>query len=153
MPLRIAIVGPGRVGSAFGHRLAQRGCDLLGFIGPERAIEQALRFCGAGKALGSRLQSLATYLISEEEESKLWALASQCLSCLVRLRGIQEASFAQEVDVLYNIKTRVTMPRKEEPEAAPVETQEEAAAQLADLQERLRPYVGTDVLPEGNSRW
>jgi hypothetical protein len=108
---------------------------------------------GAGKALPSRLKSLATYLISEEDESTLWALANQCLSCLVRLRTTQETASAQEVDVLYNIKVRVTMPRKDEPAAAPVETPEETAADLAELQERLRPYVGTDILPEGNARW
>ena len=108
---------------------------------------------GAGKGLPIRLKSLASYLISEEDERTLWTLASQCLSCLVRLRSVQETSSAQEVDVLYNVKVRVTMPRKDEPEAPPVESAEEAAAQLADLQERLRPYVGTDVLPEGNARW
>jgi predicted short-subunit dehydrogenase-like oxidoreductase (DUF2520 family) len=51
LPLRIAIVGPGRVGSAFGHRLAKRGCDLLGFIGPPHRVEQAVLFARAGQAL------------------------------------------------------------------------------------------------------
>ena len=108
---------------------------------------------GGGKTLVGRLQSLAGFLMSEEDESKLWIRTIQCLPCLLRLRSIQEASSAQEVNVLYNIKVRATMPRKDEPLAPVVEDQEAAAAKLADLEERLRPYIGTDVLPEGNSRW
>jgi hypothetical protein len=108
---------------------------------------------GGGKALVGRLQSLAAYLMSEEDEGKLWTRSTQCLPCLLRLRSIQEASSTQEVDVLYNIKVRATMPRKDEPQAPVVEDQEAAAAKLADLEERLRPYIGTDILPEGNARW
>ncbi len=52
MPLRIVIVGPGRVGSAFGHRLARRGACVLGFVGRDEArTAAAVRFCGAGAAL------------------------------------------------------------------------------------------------------
>lgn len=53
MSMRIAIVGPGRVGRAFGRRLAaQRRATLLGFVGrtPAAAADAAV-FCGAGRAL------------------------------------------------------------------------------------------------------
>jgi hypothetical protein len=108
---------------------------------------------GGGKTLVSRLRSLAGFLMPEEDESKLWVRTAQCLPCLSRLRSIQEASLAQEVDVLYNIKARATMPRKDEPQAPVVEDPEAAAAALADLEERLRPYIGTNVVPEGNRSW
>jgi hypothetical protein len=108
---------------------------------------------GGGKVLVGRLGSLAGYLMSEEDESKLWVRTAPCLPCLLRLRSIQEASSAQEVDILYNIKVRATMPRKDEPPAPVIEDPEAAAAKLADLEERLRPYIGTNVLPEGSRSW
>ncbi|MCA8952835.1 MAG: DUF2520 domain-containing protein, partial [Planctomycetes bacterium] len=52
MPLRVVIVGPGRVGAACGRRLAANGVELLGFIGrdPARAA-RAVEFAGAGAVL------------------------------------------------------------------------------------------------------
>ncbi|HEX5054488.1 MAG TPA: Rossmann-like and DUF2520 domain-containing protein [Planctomycetota bacterium] len=52
MSLRIVIVGPGRVGSALGRGLAQRGASVLGFVGRDPAHSAAaVRFCGAGSVL------------------------------------------------------------------------------------------------------
>jgi predicted short-subunit dehydrogenase-like oxidoreductase (DUF2520 family) len=53
--LRIAIVGPGRVGRAFGRRLAaQSQATLLGFVGRTAAsAEAAVAYCGAGRALAA----------------------------------------------------------------------------------------------------
>lgn len=50
--LRVAIVGPGRVGQALGLGLVRAGATLLGFVGrrPEAAAA-ACRFAGAGSAL------------------------------------------------------------------------------------------------------
>jgi predicted short-subunit dehydrogenase-like oxidoreductase (DUF2520 family) len=52
VPIRVAIVGPGKVGRAFGRRLHEAGAELLGFVGrrPGSAAE-ATRFCGAGRDL------------------------------------------------------------------------------------------------------
>ncbi|MEO6593496.1 MAG: DUF2520 domain-containing protein [Planctomycetota bacterium] len=46
------IVGPGRVGSALGRALSQRGVDVLGYVGrnPQHTAA-ALRFCGTGSEL------------------------------------------------------------------------------------------------------
>lgn len=52
MTLRVAIVGPGRVGRAFGRRLVQPRVDLLGFVGrTAAAATAAATWCGAGRAL------------------------------------------------------------------------------------------------------
>jgi hypothetical protein len=34
-----------------------------------------------------------------------------------------------------------------------VEDPEIAAAKLADLEERLRPFIGTNIVPEGAKSW
>lgn len=111
---------------------------------------------GGGKNLVGKLRSLATYVMAEEDESKLWARSSQCLSCLSRLITAQQelGLLAEPPDaVLQRVQARTAMPRKEEAVPAPVETPEMAAEKLADLEERLRPFIGHEVLPEGNRSW
>ncbi len=50
--LRVALVGPGRVGSALGRRLAEAGCDVLGFVGrTAQSVARAVAFCGEGRPL------------------------------------------------------------------------------------------------------
>ena len=52
MPVRIAIVGPGRVGRAFAARFARASADVLGFVGRDEAsAEAAARETGCGAAL------------------------------------------------------------------------------------------------------
>ncbi|MGE3175250.1 MAG: DUF2520 domain-containing protein [Planctomycetota bacterium] len=52
MPIRLAIVGPGRVGQALGRRWAESGVDLLGYVGRDRArTAAAVAFAGRGRAL------------------------------------------------------------------------------------------------------
>lgn len=52
MAVRLAIVGPGRVGTAFGLAAVAAGVDLLGFVGRSAAsVQSALRLCGRGRAL------------------------------------------------------------------------------------------------------
>ncbi len=52
MVLRVAIVGPGRVGRALGQRLAAAGVHLLGFVGrSDGSAASAVAFAGAGTAL------------------------------------------------------------------------------------------------------
>ena len=41
MPVRIAIVGPGRVGRAFAARFARASADVLGFVGRDAASAEA----------------------------------------------------------------------------------------------------------------
>ena len=59
MPIRLAVVGPGRVGSALGHRFAAAGADLLGFVGRSAAsAAAAVAFAQHGRVLA--LADLAT---------------------------------------------------------------------------------------------
>lgn len=52
MPVRIAIVGHGRVGSVFARRFARAGADVLGFVGRDEARAQAAAAAiGVGCAL------------------------------------------------------------------------------------------------------
>lgn len=52
MPIRIAVVGPGRVGQALGRRWREAGLCLLGFVGRTRAsAERAIAFAGGGAVL------------------------------------------------------------------------------------------------------
>jgi predicted short-subunit dehydrogenase-like oxidoreductase (DUF2520 family) len=77
LPLRIAIVGPGRVGSAFGQRLHKRGCDLLGFIGPSHRVEQAVLFARAGQALdGSAVARAHVVVFAVGDEGLALAVAT-----------------------------------------------------------------------------
>jgi hypothetical protein len=111
---------------------------------------------GGGKTLIGHLRSLAIYLMSEEDESKLWVRTNQCLPCLSQLRRVQEEAYTVDEpaeSVIERVKARTTMPRKDEPQAPAVEDPEVTAAKLAELEERLRPYIGTDILPEGNRSW
>ena len=111
---------------------------------------------GGGKVLAGLLRSLATYLMSEEDESKLWTRTNQCLPCLLRLRNIQEEAYVVDEtaeSIVERVRARTMMPRKDEPQAPPVEDPADAAAKLADLEERLRPFIGTNVLPVGAKTW
>jgi predicted short-subunit dehydrogenase-like oxidoreductase (DUF2520 family) len=57
--LRVAIVGPGRVGQAFGRRFVQAGVELLGFVGRRPAgAAAAVKFAGGGRVL--QVDELAT---------------------------------------------------------------------------------------------
>lgn len=52
MPIRLAIVGPGRVGKALGRRLHEASVEVLGFLGRSAAsVDEALRFVGVGRVL------------------------------------------------------------------------------------------------------
>ncbi|MFK7742376.1 MAG: DUF2520 domain-containing protein [Planctomycetota bacterium] len=52
MALRIAIVGPGRVGTAFGRGFRIGGAHVLGYVGrSERRLQHALAALGDGRAL------------------------------------------------------------------------------------------------------
>ncbi|MGE0142071.1 MAG: DUF2520 domain-containing protein [Planctomycetota bacterium] len=54
MAIRIAIVGPGRVGQAFARRWHEAGAEFLGFLGRDRERTQAaLEFVGHGRALAT----------------------------------------------------------------------------------------------------
>ncbi|MBK8096922.1 MAG: DUF2520 domain-containing protein [Planctomycetes bacterium] len=64
MAIRLAIVGPGRVGQALGRRWVEQGVDLLGFVGrrPE-TVAAAVRFCGAGASLTPMAAAQAHVLV------------------------------------------------------------------------------------------
>lgn len=52
MPIRVAVVGPGRVGQALARRWREAGANVLGFVGRDAGrTAAALRFVGGGRAL------------------------------------------------------------------------------------------------------
>jgi predicted short-subunit dehydrogenase-like oxidoreductase (DUF2520 family) len=60
MPLALAIVGPGRVGTALACLWQRAGCDLLGFAGgSSRSLARALELCPGARALAHRELALA----------------------------------------------------------------------------------------------
>jgi hypothetical protein len=123
---------------------------------PSPSEQKPCEHDGGGKILVGKLRNFATYLMAEEDESKVWARTAQCLSCLSRLTAIQQETglTAESAEtVMQRVKARTAMPRKEDSKPAPAETPEMAAEKLADLEERLRPFIGHEVLPEGNARW
>jgi hypothetical protein len=109
---------------------------------------------GAGKVLLGRLRSLVTYQLSEEDENKLWLRTSQCLPCLTKAREAQQeaAMIGQPADAIAErIRARTVFPRKQEaePAAPPVST----APAGKDLEEILRPFIGSDAGQEGAKTW
>ncbi len=55
MPIRLAIIGPGRVGRALGRRFAEAGVDLLGYVGrSDGSAAAAVAFAGRGQVLTLR---------------------------------------------------------------------------------------------------
>src|SRR5207245_3521882 len=95
--------------------------------GPAREESKPWEAGGGGKVLAGLLRSLATYLMSEEDESKLWTRTNQCLPCLLRLRKIQEEAYVVDEtaeSVIERVRARTMMPRKDEPQAPPVEDPE-----------------------------
>lgn len=60
MPIRVAIVGPGRVGKAMGRRMHEAGVEVLGFVGrSEASAAEACAFIGSGRPLALAELSLA----------------------------------------------------------------------------------------------
>ena len=111
---------------------------------------------GAGKVLIGKLRSLATYVMGEEDEAKLWIRTIQCLPCLVRLRTMQQevAELGESSEtVLQRVRARTAMPRKETTEVPGTTPEKTDADSVAHLEELLRPFIGTDILPEGSARW
>ena len=52
MAIRVAILGPGRVGMALGRRLRESGVDVLGYLGrSDASAQRACDFAGAGRPL------------------------------------------------------------------------------------------------------
>src|SRR5688500_18521974 len=63
---RVAIVGPGRVGTALARRWAESGLAIAGFVGRDRAsARRATRFARAGRILDlAGLRDVATVLVA-----------------------------------------------------------------------------------------
>lgn len=80
MAIRVAIVGPGRVGQALGRRWAEAGLDLLGFVG--RSAQQSIAactFCGRGRALAAADLPLAhavVFAVGDDELDRAVAEAA-----------------------------------------------------------------------------
>ena len=52
MAIRVAILGPGRVGMALGRRLRESGVDVLGYLGrSDASAQRACEFVGGGRPL------------------------------------------------------------------------------------------------------
>jgi hypothetical protein len=153
-------IGPKLAGGSKNDGFSSKPVDLSGdlwtqtvyALAAEPLPSPAPRPCAhaeAGtKALAVKLRSLATYELGEDEEVKIWARTAQCLGCVTSLRTAQQESGLlgrQAEDVLSQIKTRTTMPRKETPEAAQEKVKVGQEEVGIDLDERLRPWIGDDM--------
>jgi hypothetical protein len=109
---------------------------------------------GGAKVLLGRLRSLVTYQLGEEDENKLWLRTTQCLPCLIKARAVQQEAGvigqAAEV-VLERIQQRTALPRKQEAEPAPAPVAPSIPEK--DLEELLRPFIGSDAGQEGAKSW
>lgn len=88
MAIRLAVVGPGRVGRALARRLGERGVDVLGFVGRNPAsVAAALAFCGRGRPLGAADLATAHVVVFAVGDAELpaavaaTAAATQPRSC------------------------------------------------------------------------
>ncbi len=102
MSIRIAIVGPGRVGSALGQKWHRAGASLLGFVGrrPE-TVASALQFCGAGAALGVRDLATAHVVVFAVGDEALPAVVRQALAAPPRPCSLWlHTSGCHDLDVL-----------------------------------------------------
>ena len=109
---------------------------------------------GGGKALLARLRNLVTYQVAEEDESKLWLRTAQCLPCLLKARAAQHeaAVVGQSPEaVIERIQGRIVLPRKQE--AEPAVPQAPSPPVGKDLEEVLRPFIGSDAGQEGAKSW
>jgi len=110
---------------------------------------------GGTKSLAAKLRSLAIYELGEDEEVKMWPRTVQCLNCLTVVRAAQQESgiVGRSLDeVVARVKTRSAFPRKE---AAPAAQEAAPApeAEVLDLAERLRPFIGDDAGQAGAKSW
>lgn len=86
MVLRVAIVGPGRVGRALGRCLAASGVQLLGFVGRSPgSARAAVEFAGAGRELsGEDLVRAHAVVFSVGDGDLPAAIASAAAACPAR---------------------------------------------------------------------
>lgn len=143
-----SVVNPGDLWSLTLHTLAAEPMDAI--------IPKPCQHHAGGKALAKTYRSMATYVLGEDEEMKVWELTSQCLHCLMLLRALQleaEVVGPPSETVLARIQVRTAMPRKESPETAaqkPPEPPEERSEHVALI---LRNFIGDDAGQAGAKSW
>lgn len=111
---------------------------------------------GGGKTLVAKMRNFTGYRLGEEEEIKLWDRTVQCLHCLTLLRTVQQESGTIGLaadEVLARVKTRTAMPRKEAAEPVAPQSPAPPEEKTQDLEEILRPFIGTDAGQKGASTW
>ena len=82
-PLRVAIVGPGRLGSAIGRRWHEAGLTLLGYVGrTPSSVAAACEFTGAGEALSIEDLLKADAVLLAVQDDGLAALAADLAEAL-----------------------------------------------------------------------
>lgn len=81
MSIRVVIVGPGRVGAAFGRRFVESGIELCGFVGRDvTATAAAVRFAGGGASLRPADHVLAHALLFAVGDDELEAAVTGCIA-------------------------------------------------------------------------
>ncbi len=153
-------IGPKLAGGSKNDGFSSRPVDLSGDLWTQTVYALAAELMspvaskpcahpeGGTKSLAAKLRGLATYELGEDEEVKIWARTVQCFNCVTSLRTAQQESGLlgrQAEDVLSQIKTRTTMPRKETPEAAQEKAKVVPEEVGIGLDERLRPWIGDDA--------
>ena len=88
MSIRLCVVGPGRVGAALARRWAERGVEVLGFLGRRpAAVAAALQFCGQGEALQPRDLSRGHVVVFAVGDADLPADITTCAEAAQPLRS------------------------------------------------------------------
>ncbi|MCC6670656.1 MAG: DUF2520 domain-containing protein [Planctomycetes bacterium] len=64
MTVRVAVIGPGRLGQALARRWVEGGFELLGFLGRRAgSAAEAVRFCGAGRVLAGPAEAHRAHVV------------------------------------------------------------------------------------------
>ena len=115
--------------------------------------------CGhhaGGKALVAKFRGMAAYVLGEDDETKVWALASQCLPCLNLLRAgqLEVHGVGHTIDsVLTRVKTHTAMPRKEVEETAAPKAPVAPEEHSEHVELILRNFIGDDAGQAGAKSW
>lgn len=143
-----SVANPGDLWSMTLHTLAAGPMDAL--------IPTPCRHHAGGKALAQKYRDMASYVLGEVEEMKVWELTSQCSHCLMLLRALQlEAALLGQPPetVLSRVKSRTAMPRKELPETAVQKPAEPAEEQSEHVKLILQDFIGADAGQAGAKSW
>lgn len=103
-PLRVAIVGPGRVGKAIGRRWREAGLNLLGYLGrTAESVTAACEFAGGGVALSASDLGSGDVVLLAVQDDRLATVVDHLADAVPDLRSPAlwlHVSGSHDLDVL-----------------------------------------------------